>query len=53
VIAFYKAVGGGWLDMPIEEMIPEDTRDLMKARSNWGELLDQPLPDVNVNQGMR
>jgi NodT family efflux transporter outer membrane factor (OMF) lipoprotein len=53
VIAFYKAVGGGWLDMPIEEMIPEDTRDLMKARSNWGELLDQPLPYVNVNQGMR
>lgn len=53
VIAFYKAMGGGWLDMPAEEMIPEDTRNLMKARSHWGELLDQPLPDANTNQGTR
>lgn len=44
IVDFYKALGGGWLDMPIEQLIPETTRDTMELRSNWGNLLRDPLP---------
>ncbi len=44
VINLYKALGGGWMDTPIDEIIPEKTRDTMKSRSDWGNLLNAPLP---------
>ena len=44
VIDLYKAIGGGWLDTPVEQLLPEPTRNSMKTRSDWGELLDAPLP---------
>jgi len=44
IIGLYKALGGGWVDTPIEEIIPESTRETMKARSDWGDLLSAPLP---------
>ena len=47
IISFYKAIGGGWLDMSIEQMVPETERDTMQSRSDWGDLMTTPLP-VNV-----
>ena len=44
VITLYKAVGGGWVDMPIDRMVPAATREAMEARVDWGELLGEPLP---------
>jgi NodT family efflux transporter outer membrane factor (OMF) lipoprotein len=44
VVALYKALGGGWFDMPVEQLIPEDVRDAMRERSDWGDLLTRPLP---------
>ena len=44
IISLYKAIGGGWLETPIETLIPETVRSSMKERSNWGDLLDAPLP---------
>lgn len=44
VIGLYKAIGGGWLDTPVEQLVPEATRKSMKTRSDWGNLLDAPLP---------
>jgi NodT family efflux transporter outer membrane factor (OMF) lipoprotein len=44
VIALYKALGGGWLDMPVQQLTPEDVRATMQSRSDWGSLLDAPLP---------
>jgi len=44
VITMYKAVGGGWTEMPMEEIVPNDTRETMEARTNWGDLLREPLP---------
>ncbi len=44
VIALYKALGGGWLDMPVQRLIPEALRDTMEQRSDWGDLLESPLP---------
>lgn len=44
IVSLYKALGGGWLDMSVEELVPEDVREQMRSRSNWGDLLDAPLP---------
>jgi hypothetical protein len=44
VISFYKALGVGWQDRPVNELIPETTQERMRSRSNWGDLLTAPLP---------
>ncbi|MET0091722.1 MAG: hypothetical protein ABW068_17200, partial [Candidatus Thiodiazotropha sp.] len=44
VIALYKALGGGWIETPIEALIPDTTRDTMQQRTDWGNLLKAPLP---------
>ncbi len=44
VIAFYRSIGGGWSDMSMEQMIPEPMRDTMRDRTNWGDLLEEPVP---------
>lgn len=59
VVAFYKAVGGGWRTMTFEELIPEATRQTMEARTNWGGLLrdspparsDSTTQDANPESG--
>jgi len=49
VISLYKALGGGWLATPVEQLIPEDTRERMQERTDWGDLLSAPLPTNQVN----
>jgi outer membrane protein TolC len=49
VVALYKALGGGWLDTPVQQLIPAQTRDAMEQRSDWGNLLYSPLPDVGTD----
>jgi len=44
VITLYKAVGGGWVDMPIEQVVSDPDRAAMEARTHWGDLLTAPLP---------
>ena len=44
VIAFYKAVGGGWEPASGEELIPEPVRQIMAERTDWDGMLDDPLP---------
>jgi NodT family efflux transporter outer membrane factor (OMF) lipoprotein len=45
VIELYKALGGGWLDTPVQQLVPAQTRDAMEQRTDWGNLIDTPLPD--------
>jgi NodT family efflux transporter outer membrane factor (OMF) lipoprotein len=49
VVALYKALGGGWLDMPVQELITEDTRSSLQERTDWGSLLSAPLPPGTSN----
>jgi NodT family efflux transporter outer membrane factor (OMF) lipoprotein len=44
IIELYKAVGGGWVDMSVEQLVPESVREVMHTRTNWGDLLSAPLP---------
>ena len=44
VIGLYKALGGGWLDLSVQELLPEGVRQTMQERSDWGSLLTTPLP---------
>ncbi len=44
LVALYKGLGGGWKPAALEEMVPNTTREQMKQRTDWGDLLDQPLP---------
>jgi outer membrane protein TolC len=44
IIDLYKAIGGGWVDMSVEQLVPESVRDAMHTRTNWGDLLSAPLP---------
>ncbi|MCG6860654.1 MAG: TolC family protein [Chromatiaceae bacterium] len=42
VIELYKALGGGWLEMPLQEVVPAETRETMRDRTDWGGLLGDP-----------
>jgi len=45
IISLYKSLGGGWIETPVEQLIPEDMRKSMQDRSDWGDLLTAPLSD--------
>jgi NodT family efflux transporter outer membrane factor (OMF) lipoprotein len=45
VIDLYRALGGGWLVTPIEQLIPQEIRNTMQERTDWGNLLTAPLTD--------
>ncbi len=50
VVALYRSIGGGWIDTPINELIPAGTQETMRERTDWGELIDAPLPGTNTNE---
>ena len=39
LIALYKALGGGWELRQGQPVVPEQTQDEMKERTNWGDML--------------
>ncbi|MCP4764821.1 MAG: efflux transporter outer membrane subunit [Gammaproteobacteria bacterium] len=47
VIAFYKSLGGGWQPADGEDLIPDQIRQVMEERVDWGGMLDDPLPVPN------
>jgi NodT family efflux transporter outer membrane factor (OMF) lipoprotein len=45
LVAFYKALGGGWLEADVDRLLPEAVREKMRSRTRWGDMLDAPLPE--------
>ncbi|MFV8818793.1 efflux transporter outer membrane subunit [Haliea sp. E17] len=45
VIALYKALGGGWQAATIDNLVPQEMRETMQERTDWGDLLDAPLTE--------
>ena len=47
VVALYKALGGGWRSASsMEELVPEEIREQLRERTDWGDMLESPLPTV-------
>lgn len=46
LISLYGALGGGWSETSIENLIPEATRVTMESRSDWEEMLRAPIPQL-------
>ncbi|WP_457667617.1 efflux transporter outer membrane subunit [Thiolapillus sp.] len=44
IVALYKSLGGGWMPVQTEPLLPASVTDIMKQRVDWGNLLDTPLP---------
>jgi hypothetical protein len=44
LIVMYRALGGGWEIRQGYDFVPVETKDLMRERTNWGELLDSIPP---------
>jgi NodT family efflux transporter outer membrane factor (OMF) lipoprotein len=51
IIGLYRSIGGGWIDMSMEQLVPEGIRDEMRSRTNWGDLLSEPLPSDDGPSG--
>ena len=51
LVAMYRALGGGWRIREGNDFVPEDIREVMRERTDWGGLLDPqavqnlPSPD--------
>ncbi|AQS37923.1 outer membrane protein [Shewanella psychrophila] len=42
VVALYKSLGGGWQINNGKAFISDETRELMRQRTDWGDVLDEP-----------
>jgi len=53
VVAIYKALGGGWEVRQGKAFVDENTLVVMRERTNWGSLLDDPVKEESSKDGMR
>jgi NodT family efflux transporter outer membrane factor (OMF) lipoprotein len=44
LVSLYLALGGGW-QANEAALVPESTIETMRERTNWGDLLDEPVPE--------
>jgi len=44
-IGLYKALGGGWQIRKGKEYLPQETKEQMEQRTDWGNLLNAPSPE--------
>jgi hypothetical protein len=40
LVQLYKALGGGWVSAPSDPLVDDETRERMRARTDWGSLLE-------------
>jgi NodT family efflux transporter outer membrane factor (OMF) lipoprotein len=53
LVAIYKALGGGWEVRQGKAFVDENTLVVMRERTNWGNLLDNPVKEESSEDGMR
>lgn len=44
-ISMYKALGGGWQIRLGKDFVPQDVKEKMEERTDWGNLLQNPSPE--------
>jgi len=45
LISLYKAMGGGWQVRQGKIYLPEETKEQMEQRTDWGGMLNEPSPE--------
>jgi len=40
LVAFYRALGGGWELRADQDLVPASIKEQMKDRTRWGEMID-------------
>ena len=45
-ISLYKALGGGWQIRRGKDFLPQDVKEKMEERTDWGNLLTKPTPEA-------
>jgi NodT family efflux transporter outer membrane factor (OMF) lipoprotein len=53
LIAMYKALGGGWQIRQGKGFVPEETTEEMRARTNWGDLVEQDQLEPAVDKSRK
>lgn len=53
VVNLYRALGGGWQQREGRPLIPEETKDAMRARTWYGNMLDEGEQEADVDQAER
>jgi NodT family efflux transporter outer membrane factor (OMF) lipoprotein len=56
LISMYRALGGGWEIRQGKDFVPVETKELMKERTNWGELLEsgsETIPESDQSKHYR
>jgi len=48
LVNMYKALGGGWQVRPYENFIKPETQQEMAERTDWGNLLEEPLRETDT-----
>jgi outer membrane protein TolC len=48
-ISLYKALGGGWQIRLGKDVVPQDVKEKMEERTDWGNLLESQLSEENKN----
>ncbi len=49
LITLFQALGGGWQGYDRESQIPEETRETMEKRTDWGQLIEKAFEEQNDN----
>jgi len=50
LIAMYRALGGGWEIRAGNDFVHQETKEQMKERTDWGELLETTTPETLSNE---
>lgn len=53
LVALYKALGGGWEIRVGKDFVPEDTKEEMANRTNWGGLLEPEQLKTPSDEGRK
>ncbi len=48
IISLYKAMGGGWQVRQGKVYLPEETKEQMEERTDWGGMLTEPSPEEDA-----
>lgn len=53
LIAMYRALGGGWEIRQGNDFVPGETKEVMKERTNWGEVLESTPSDSSGDKNIK